>query len=185
MQRRDFLKSAGAYAALISDPLRAATNQTERKESRAEAVKSTVASTYVNLVDSLEGPNWGEANSVLHIPWANRGGDYRDKNNAAQGPTPYATFTMTKTGAATHSWDVTSLVVKLLTRNTGIFLKFTAGGGNLQYVSRENTRYPIPQLKIVTSTGTVDCPCVADTWIDPTSGSQLAQLDHFTPPQHY
>jgi hypothetical protein len=182
MQRRDFLKSAGAYAAFISDPLRAATNQTERKESPKSIVKSTVAPTYVNLVDSAEGPNWGEANSVLHIPWVNRGGDYRDQVNTAQGPTPYASFTMTKTGAATHSWDVTALLVKLLTRNTGIYLKFTAGGGNLQYASRENTRYPIPQLKVVTSTGTVDCPCIADTWIDPTAGSQLAKLDHFTPP---
>jgi hypothetical protein len=184
MQRRDFLKGAGAYAALLSDPVRVAIDQTSRdpKKTAPEAASAITVPTYVNLVDSAEGPNWGEANSALRIPWVNRGGDYRDKANVAQGPTPYASFTMTKTGAATHSWDVTALVVKLLTRNTGIFLKFTAGGGNLQYASRENTRYPIPQLKVVTSTGTFNCPCIADTWIDPSSGSQLAKLDHFTPP---
>src|ERR1700674_545696 len=184
MHRRDFLKGAGAYGVLLSDPVRVAIDQTSgnQRKNALQSVSGVAVPTYANLVDSAEGPSWGEANSVLHIPWVNRGGDYRDRNNIAQGPTPYASFSMTTAGPATHSWDVTALAVKLLTRNTGIFLKFAAGGGNLQYVSRENTRYPIPQLKLVTSTGTFNCPCVADTWIDPTAGSQLAKLDHFTPP---
>lgn len=106
-----------------------------------------------------DGPNWTYANLILRAPWKNAGGDWRDASNVAQGTNHYALSPIIA-GAGDVTLEVKALVTRLLTENTGIYLRTVSGNVNVAQ----------PRLHIDTDRGPFDPPCIVDTWLDRSSG---------------
>lgn len=129
---------------------------------------ATSAPEFVQLADSAaDAPNWFYANRPLWITWTNPGGDYRDSADTRNGSAHYATASVPRVGEQTLNFDVTTLVARLLRRNTGIYLKIASGSGPAPlFGAREDTNKPRPTLQVSTTGATFDCPCIADAWVD-------------------
>ena len=101
-----------------------------------------------------DGPNWAQANLALRVPWKNPGGDWRDKNDVAQGAAHYATATVAVKGD--FSMQCPELVQRLLADNTGIYLRKDPTKGDLYFGN--------PRLHVVTDAGTFDPPVAVQCW---------------------
>jgi hypothetical protein len=116
------------------------------------------------LWDGSTGATSEYWNKHLLLRWQNKNGDWWDSTGATQGQTPFATVTSSPgSRGASHVFDVTTLVRAWLDQgNTGAILR-TTGGGQVNYRSRQSGSPP--RLQVTTSTGTFDCPCLADTYM--------------------
>jgi hypothetical protein len=88
--------------------------------------KSTMVEIYRPVDWDENYVNWN--NRIIGVAWNNPGGDWYDKNDVAQGNTPYAslTFPLGAPDNAYHDFDVTELVqsyVNGISDNTGFFIK--------------------------------------------------------------
>jgi hypothetical protein len=128
----------------------------------------------VELADTAhDGPTWLSASLPLSIDWAAPGGDYLDRSLARNGTDHFATATIDDYGERDLTFDVGSLVERLLPRNTGIYLSKIAGGTSPSLAAREHESMRGPALRVVTSDGTFECACVADAWVAPSAGSPI------------
>jgi hypothetical protein len=116
-----------------------------------------------------DGPSWIYANRTLMIKWAHPGGDWRDREDVAQGANHYATASANGVGDIVV--DVTSLVARLRARNTGIYLRYLAG--NAWLASKAHATARGPRLHVVTSEGEFDPACVADTYLSASTVTPL------------
>jgi uncharacterized membrane protein len=95
-------------------------------------------------------------NQDINTPWEHAGGDWFDKNNIAQGSTPYATITINGSDLPDGRYcelDVTELVKEYASgkyENTGFFIK--AREENNNYISFYSSEYvskdKIPKLNV-------------------------------------
>jgi PKD repeat protein len=93
--------------------------------------------------------------------WSTAGGNWYDKNGAAQGSTPYATLTFpasTVPGNKYYDFDVTQLVQQYVSgtyENTGFFLKAKSESGNyIAFYSAESSNTAMrPKLTITSTSG--------------------------------
>ncbi len=103
-------------------------------------------------------------NRVKNTPWDNAGGDWFDRNDMAQGSTPYASMTFRASDMPDnryHEFDVTELVQEYVNGNydnTGFFLKAKDESNNYIafYSSDWSNPYQRPGLNIVNSTAHVN-----------------------------
>ena len=135
-----------------------------------------MGTTFVQMTDAAifpgdaDGPTWEFANRSIFAWWVHPGGDWRDVTNTAQGNAAYATSP--SIGASGDvALSVTALVARLLTNNTGLYLRSTSG--LVKLAARSHPSLPGPRLRVVTTTGTFDPPCIVDTWLSPSSNQPL------------
>ena len=120
-----------------------------------------------DLVDgvSSNGPfTW--ANKFLDLRFKNIEGDCVDKSGIPQGLDAFSKSQLI-TSAGIYQMDVTDLTKKLLTDNTGFFIR--AEGGKGQVSSNRGTAGG-PTLRVVTDAGSFDCQLKANTYVWPGSG---------------
>jgi PKD repeat protein len=109
--------------------------------------------------------------------WSIAGGNWFDKNNIAQGSTPYASLTFAGSKVPDNKYydfDVTQLVQEYVSgkyKNTGFFLKAKTESGNyIAFYSSEWTNAAQrPKLTVTTGTSAVDNPPVANAGADKTA----------------
>jgi len=111
------------------------------------------------LFDGASGVTRDFWNRGLGLHWRNSGGDWRDRNGAAQGSVPFATGAL-RDGQVTL--DLTELVERwLATGNTGLLIRTTSPSCTI--ASREDPDPSRrPSLVVVTEGGSAACPCTAD-----------------------
>ncbi len=133
----------------------------------ATRTSDTVVEIYRPVEWSPQYVTWNSRMS--DIPWATAGGNWFDKNNVAQGTTPYASVTFpagTVPDNKYYEFDVTQLVQEYVsgTTNTGFFLKAKTEGNN--YIAFYSSDWPNadqrPKLTITTTSVPVDNPPVAE-----------------------
>ncbi len=122
-----------------------------------------------------DGPVWSYANRTMNIPWAASGGDYLDAKGVLNGP---AHAVVVPIGGGLRSFDVSSIIPRLLTDNTGFFVRYSNPDPKVspwqpRISARNSTTGPGPALHIVTDAGSFDAPCVADVELSPSAGSCL------------
>ena len=122
----------------------------------------------------VDGPTWEYANRPLGAPWTHPGGDYRDANDVAQGPTHYAVSPVIN-GIGDIAIPVKALVARLLANNTGFFIQQTKG--LIKLASRTHSTLPGPRLHVVTDKGTFDPVCTTDTWTHPSTNQPMGNDD--------
>src|SRR4029079_10296097 len=110
------------------------------------------------------------ANAALGVRWKKPGGDWRDRDDVPHGTNPYARITADAVKG--FSADVTALAARLLARNTGIYILQESGLSNIASRNDGNVAND-PRLRIITSDGTFDASCLADTWLTPSSAYPL------------
>jgi len=123
---------------------------------------------------SYDDPSWNVISENLLTPWKNPGGDWIDANGAQQGRAPFASATLPQfaPNGAVLTFDCASLVAQLVQRGNGGIMVRMSSGGNCYATSRQTTTAPslVPRMTVVTSSGTINCRCVADTWITSQGG---------------
>jgi hypothetical protein len=124
------------------------------------------------LYDGPSGVTARYWNRALGIVWQNVGGDWRDRNEAPQGPTPYATGTLRD--GRVHL-DVTTLVRRwLVDGNTGLFVR--TNDAALRIAAREDPNTARrPLLAVETDAGQVLCPSTADSSITPSTARSVGE----------
>ncbi len=118
------------------------------------------------IVDIYRADDWDPdyvswSNSEAGTQWNNAGGDWFDKNNVAQGSTPYASITFKATDVPDNQYyefDVTQLVQEFVNGeygNTGFFLKARDENSNYIafYSSDISDPDKMPKLTIDHTTG--------------------------------
>ncbi|WP_367344412.1 disaggregatase related repeat-containing protein [Methanomethylovorans sp.] len=114
-------------------------------------------------------------NRASGTPWATPGGNWYDRNGAAQGTTPYASLTFPAGKVPDNKYydfDVTQLVQEYVSgkyKNTGFFLKARTESGNyIAFYSSDASNAAVRPKLTVTSTSTDAVP-VANAGGDKTS----------------
>lgn len=122
-----------------------------------------------------EGPSYDYASPTLYLPWRHPGGDWVDANGVEQGVAPYATIQLREGTPGYVSADVTVLVKKLLSDNTGFLIGARRiKGSGPKFASQANPS-KAPRLIVTTSKGVHEAPLLLDTWVSVTSNRSLAQ----------
>lgn len=123
------------------------------------------------------------SNTSMFYDWTNAGGDYRDRNDVANGSNHYDSLTVSSGSSQSVVFNVKDLTTRMISDNTAFIIK-KFGGGNCQIASKEATSAElaggghIPLLTIVTTTGTFTPSILVDTYMDPSTGSGLGTLPH-------
>jgi hypothetical protein len=103
------------------------------------------------------------------LKWKNFLGDWRDRDNKAQGDLPYAQTEVTNSETFIE-WDVTALVEEWRTGkypNQGFFLRGLDGRGTIEFCSREHTEEERrPQLILHGTAKTLTLGPEADTYLE-------------------
>ncbi|WP_048831144.1 disaggregatase related repeat-containing protein [Methanomethylovorans hollandica] len=115
-------------------------------------------------------------NRASSTKWTTAGGNWFDKNNVAQGATPYASLTFAGSKVPDNKYydfDVTQLVQEYVSgkyKNTGFFLKAKTESGNyIAFYSSEWTNAAQrPKLTVISGTSTGDQMPVANAGADKT-----------------
>lgn len=150
------------------------------------------------IVDIYRADDWDPdyvswSNSEAGTQWNNAGGDWFDRNNVAQGSTPYASITFKATDVPDNQYyefDVTELVQEYVSgeySNTGFFLKARDENSNYIafYSSDIGNSDRMPKLTIDHSTGQ-DSASVPETpsntapVINPISARSVDETDTLT-----
>jgi len=155
-------------------------------KNRCEAAynDSPVAANWIRITDAQtfpgdgDGPTWEFANRPLLAAWRHPGGDWRDSANVEQGDAHYATVSIV--GAGDIELDVTAIALRLVARNTGLYINQISG--NVKFASRTHPSNPGPRMHVTTTTGAFDVPCIADTWVSPSSNMPLGGQTEFDSP---
>lgn len=129
------------------------------------------------LWDGRSGATRDYWNKHLLLRWENANGDWWDAAGVKQGATPYATALSGNSAGAQHVFDVTSLVRDWLSNgNSGALLR-TRGGGQVNYRARQSSTPPV--LRVITSAGTFNCACTADTYLQTGDSNSLGEQATF------
>jgi len=121
-------------------------------------------------------------NAAGRLAWRNFLGDWRDREDVAQGPAPYATAHVADDDRAKLvAWDVTRLVREWRDGkhpNQGFFLRTTGPGGAIVFASRESEQARHrPRLIVVGARGSTELHPLADTFLTKSTYRSLGHGD--------
>lgn len=142
-----------------------ATSNPFRVQIVAPSAPRPIPGSLVTIHDGMSGLSWTQWDLATQIPWKNVGGDWLDRNQAAQGPTPFATAPVSFTsnpGAnpITFSGDgLIQLVNRWRSRNTGAAFNAIGRIGSISFNHRESATPPT--LRVMASGQSYSCRCVA------------------------
>lgn len=104
------------------------------------------------------------------LKWTNFLGDWRDRDNKAQGDAPYAQAEVKSATEMIFEWDVTALVEEWRTgksQNQGFFVRSLEGRGPIEFCSREHPeKERRPQLILYGMGKTLTLSPEADTFLE-------------------
>ena len=109
-------------------------------------------------------------NRAALLPWDNFLGDWRDANDEAQGPVPYASLNVIDQNTPRYlEWGISQLVQEWLDgtyRNQGLMVRIASGSASYNFRSKEHAvASERPELEIVTASGTQVLAPHGDTWV--------------------
>ncbi|WP_394697743.1 disaggregatase related repeat-containing protein [uncultured Methanomethylovorans sp.] len=134
----------------------------------------TSARTSATAVEIYRPVAWNP-NSVTWNSWTTAGGNWYDKNGAAQGSTPYATLTFSASKLPDNQYydfDVTQLVQEYVSgkyTNTGFFIKAKTESGNYIAFYSSDCGDDAHKPKLTITTASVDNAPVANAGADKTA----------------
>ncbi len=135
---------------------------------------STLQAAKNDWAEGTPGQNNGASREYYNraglLKWMNFLGDWRDRDNKAQGDAPYAQAEVESLTAALIEWDVTALVEEWRTGkypNQGFFLRSLKGQGAIEFCSREHPKKERrPQLLLRGVGKTLTLSPEADTFLE-------------------
>lgn len=110
-------------------------------------------------VPSQAGVSCGFYNSMLSIPWVNKGGDWSDANGVAQGSAPFA---IAPVADGIRTPTQVSLDVSALIGAPGLILRRAAGAQSVIRIGMREHATHYPTLEVTTADGVVVLPVTAD-----------------------
>ncbi|MFP4418632.1 MAG: polysaccharide lyase, partial [Chitinispirillaceae bacterium] len=106
-------------------------------------------------------------NREARLPWQNLMGDWKDRDNVAQGDNGYASISLDNNDTSGWvQWDVTALVrewVEDAYPNKGMILRAVSRDGTAAFVSREGGEQYAPRLVVTAGEATVTLHIDSDT----------------------
>lgn len=128
-------------------------------------------SDWIEGADHSDGATRDYCNRAARLAWENFMGDWRDADDAPQGPRPYASAVIKDTDTGRFiEWDVTRLVQDWSQArqngrpNQGFFLRLINGFGKIDFASSENPDpSKRPQLTLTFDGSAAAAPVIADT----------------------
>ncbi len=121
-------------------------------------------------------------NRAGHLEWENYLGDWRDADNASQGPRAYSSADIQNDNSSRYiQWDVTQLVQAWMDgtfANQGFFLHAVSGDSVVDFRSREYAD-PLqrPELIVTTGQGELTLAPVADTYLEPSTYRSMGDAE--------